>query len=92
MSMDFEWNENKAKANLAKHSVSFDEAKTVFVDPFYIDFYDPDHSNDEERYIIIGQSQQRRLLVVSYTERQHRTRLISARDATRREKDIYEAG
>jgi uncharacterized DUF497 family protein len=55
--MDFEWDESKAKTNLAKHKVSFEEAKTVFVDPFYVDFYDPDHSADEERYVIIGESQ-----------------------------------
>ena len=90
--MNFEWNESKAQANLAKHGVSFDEAKTVFTDPFYIDFYAPDHSDDEERYVIIGQSQQHRLLVVSYTERKQRMRLISAREATRREKEAYEAG
>ncbi|MFZ4655899.1 MAG: BrnT family toxin [Caldilineaceae bacterium] len=90
--MDFEWDESKAKTNLAKHKVSFEEAKTVFVDPFYVDFYDPDHSADEERYVIIGESQQGRLLVVSYTERQQKTRLISAREATRREKDAYAEG
>ena len=90
--MNFEWNESKAQANLAKHGVSFDEAKTVFTDPFYIDFYAPDHADDEERYGIIGQSQQHRLLVVSYTERKQRMRLISAREATRREKEAYEAG
>ena len=72
--MNFEWNENKARANFAKHRVSFEEAKTVFVDPFYVDFYDPDHSDDEERYVIIGESQQGRLLVVSYTERQQKMR------------------
>ena len=90
--MEFEWDENKANANLSKHGVAFDEAKTVFDDPLYIDFYDPDHSDEEERYIIIGQSQQRRLLVVSYTEREQTTRLISAREATKREKDAYEEG
>ena len=90
--MDFEWDENKARANFAKHRVSFAEAKTVFVDPFYVDFYDPDHSGAEERYLIIGESQQGRLLVVSYTERQQKTRLISAREATRREKEAYEEG
>lgn len=57
-----------------------------------VDFYDPDHSDDEERYIIIGESQQGRLLVVSYTERQQKMRLIRAREATRREKDAYEDG
>ena len=57
--------EEKANANLAKHDVSFDEAKTIFDDPLYIDFYDPDHSQDEHRYIMIGQSGQGRLLLVS---------------------------
>jgi hypothetical protein len=90
--MEFEWNKGKAEANLAKHGVSFEEAKTVFDDPLYIDFYDPDHSEDEDRYIIVGQSQQHRLLIVSYTERQNIVRLISAREATRTEKDAYEEG
>ena len=54
MSMEFEWDENKAEANLSKHRVSFDEAKTVFDDSFYIDFCDPNHSDDEDRYIIMG--------------------------------------
>ena len=69
--MEFEWDGKKAEANLSKHEVSFDEAKTVFDDPLYIDFYDPDYSEEEDRYIIIGESQQRRLLIVSYTERDH---------------------
>jgi len=90
--MEFEWNKGKAEANLAKHGVSFEEAKTVFDDPLYIDFYDPDHSEDEDRYIIVGQSQQHRLLIVSYTKRQNIVRLISAREATRTEKDAYEEG
>ena len=88
--MEFEWDKTKAEANLLKHEVSFDEAKTVFNDPLYIDFYDPDHSDKEDRYIIIGESQQSRLLIVSYTEREHKTRLISAREATRREREYYE--
>jgi uncharacterized DUF497 family protein len=66
--MTFEWDEEKAVGNLAKHGVSFEEAQTVFDDPFYVDFYDPDYSSDEHRYIIIGESQQGRLLLVSYTE------------------------
>ncbi len=92
MFIEFEWNEDKAKANLSKHGISFDEATTVFNDPFYVDFYDPDHSDDEDRYIMIGESQQRRLLIVSYTERRHKTRLISAREATKGEKETYEEG
>lgn len=90
--MEFEWDGNKAEANLSKHGVSFDEAKTVFDDPLYIDFYDPDYSDEENRYIIIGESQQRRLLIVSYTERNHKIRLISAREVTKREREDYEEG
>ncbi len=67
--MEFEWDKNKVASNLSKHGVSFDEARTAFDDPLYIDFYDPDHSYDEYRYIIIGQSMQNSLLVISYTER-----------------------
>ena len=92
MSMEFDWDGNKAEANLSKHGVSFDEAKTVFDDPLYIDFYDPDYSDEEDRYIIIGESQQRRLLIVSYTERDHKIRLISAREVTKREREDYEEG
>ena len=90
--MGFEWDQRKARVNLSKHGVSFDEAATIFDDPLYIDFFDPDHSDDEERYIIIGRSQQERLLVVSYTERGNMLRLISAREATRKEQDAYEEG
>lgn len=90
--MQFEWDDNKAKANLAKHGVSFSEAQTIFDDPLFVDFYDPDHSANEERYIIIGQSEQHRLLLVSYTERRNKIRLISAREATRLERDAYEEG
>lgn len=90
MSTQFEWQEEKARANLSKHDVSFDEAQSAFDDPFYVVFYDPDHSDEEERYIIIGRSQQNRLLMVSYTERGQKTRLISARVATRRERETYE--
>ena len=67
--MNFEWDEGKAEANLEKHGVSFEEAQTVFDDLLYVDFYDPDHSYDEHRYIIIGQSKLGRLLLVSYRER-----------------------
>ena len=90
--MEFEWDEEKAAANLAEHEVSFDEAKTVFDDPLYVDFYDPDHSYDEHRYLIVGESQQRRLLIVSYTERGDAVRLISAREVTAAERKAYEEG
>jgi uncharacterized DUF497 family protein len=88
--MEFEWDEDKAKANLSKHGVSFEEAMTVFDDPLYVDFYDPDHSYDEHRYIIIGESQQRRLLMVSYTETGDAIRLISSREVTPSERKAYE--
>ena len=88
--MEFEWDGAKAAANLAKHDVAFEEAKTVFDDPLYVDFYDPDHSQDEHRYIIIGQSNQGRILIVSYTERDDAIRLISARELTRGERKNYE--
>ena len=90
--MEFEWDEEKAAANLAKHKVSFDEAKTVFDDPLYVDFYDPDHSYDEHRYLIVGKSRQGRLLIVSYTERGDAVRLISAREVTSAERKAYEEG
>jgi uncharacterized DUF497 family protein len=90
--MKFEWDENKAEKNLSKHQVSFDEAKTVFDDPLYIDFYDPDHSEEEERYLIVGQSNRGCILIVSYTERGNSIRLISAREVTRKEQRVYEEG
>lgn len=90
--MGFEWDAEKAVANLARHGVSFEEAKTVFDNPLYVDFYDPDHSFDEHRYIIIGESQQRRLLIVSYRERDDLVRLISAREVTGSERETYEEG
>ena len=90
--MQFEWSENKAASNLSKHGVSFEEAKTVFDDPLYVDFYDPDHSEDEERYLIVGESKRGRLLIVSYTERGDSIRLISARELTRTEREAYEEG
>jgi len=92
MCIEFEWDQNKASSNLIKHGVSFDEAKTVFDDPLYVDFYDPDHSYNEHRYIIVGQSQNNRLLIVTYTERGNTIRLINAREATQRERKVYEEG
>lgn len=88
--MQFEWNTEKADANLKKHGISFDEAKTVFADPLFVIFADPDHSFAEKRFVIMGKSKQNRLLVVSYTERPKATRLISAREATRPERKKYE--
>ncbi len=90
--MKSEWDGNKAARNLLQHGVSFEEAKTVFDDPLYINFYDPDHSENEARYLIVGASDQGRLLIVSYTERGDSIRLISAREVTRGEREAYEEG
>ena len=87
--VEFAWDVTKAKRNLAKHGVSFDDAKTVFDDDLFIVFADPDHSGEEKRFVIMGQSQRGRLLVVGYTERREAIRIISAREATRREQDEY---
>ena len=88
--MNFDWDEDKATINLSKHGIAFSEAKTVFDDSFYVDFYDPDHSEYEQRYLIIGHSERGRLLIVSYTERRNSIRLISAREVTKRERKSYE--
>jgi hypothetical protein len=90
MALTFEWDEVKAAANVRKHRVSFDEAKTVFGDPLSLTNADPDHSTDEERFVDIGMSTQGRVLVVVYTEREQTIRLVSCRLATRRERRIYE--
>jgi uncharacterized protein len=86
----FEWDRRKDSANRRKHGVGFAEATAVFDDPLSITISDPDHSGDEERYVIIGLSSKRRLLVVVHTNRGARIRLISARTATRHEKRKYE--
>ena len=90
MKLNFEWNEEKAKANMKKHGVTFDEATTVFIDPFSMTKYDPDHSVDEQRYIDIGISDEGRVLVVSYTECGANIRFISCRKATPSERRFYE--
>ena len=90
MSLIFEWDEKKADDNLRKHGVSFDEAKTVFNDPFSVTIYDPDHSSDEQRYIDIGLSSKGRLIVVSYIERGEKIRIINSREATKKEEREYE--
>lgn len=88
--MRFEWDKQKAESNLSKHDISFEEAQTVFDDPLYVDFYDPDHSKDEHRYIIIGESSKSRILLVSYTERENTIRIISARKVTKQELKDYQ--
>lgn len=88
--VDFEWRAAKAEANARKHGVTFAEALTVFADPLARIFDDPGHSAEESREFIVGSSVQQRLLIVSFTERGRRTRIISARAATRRERHDYE--
>jgi len=90
MELTFEWDEEKAKANLGKHKVSFEKAKTVFDDPFLMTFPDPEHSNGEQRYLDIGSSSKRRILVVIHTEREANIRIISCRKATMSERRAYE--
>jgi uncharacterized DUF497 family protein len=90
--MEFEWDPDKAARILAKHGVSFQEAATVFGDPLSVTYYDPDHSEDEDRYLTFGQSDSGQLLVDSHTDREGRIRIISARRMTRRERKSYEEG
>ena len=88
--MEFEWDLRKAAANLAKHGVSFGEAATVFGDPLGRIVADPRHSSDEERFVMLGLSQDRRLLAVMYVDRGEVIRIISARLATGYERRNYE--
>jgi hypothetical protein len=88
--IDFEWDPSKAKENLRKHGVSFDEGATIFRDPLGITIYDPDHSHQENRYITIGSSSNGRVIMVAHTDRYGRTRVINARELTRKERKAYE--
>jgi uncharacterized DUF497 family protein len=88
--IDFEWDITKAKTNLRKHRVAFSEATTVLRDRLSITIHDPDHSVIEDRYITIGTSIAGRLLMVAHTDRDERTRIISARELTRKERKEYE--
>ncbi len=92
--MRFEWDLSKASANVRKHGVSFDEARTVFYDDFAVQFFDEDHSADEERFIMLGSSSEARLLIVCHFERADGDviRIISARKATRNEAAFYRGG
>jgi hypothetical protein len=90
--MRFDWDSKKAKTNLRKHDVSFDEAATAFLDPHAVSGPDPDHSFGEERYITFGYSQLGRLVAVCHTYRPGIIRIINARRMTRRERKLYEEG
>ena len=90
MNLTFEWDEEKATTNLKKHKISFDEGKTIFYDPFSLTFTDATPSDDELRYISIGSSLKRRVLVVVHVERNGKTLSISCRKAISSERKAYE--
>ncbi|MCA2694671.1 MAG: BrnT family toxin [Microcystis sp. M144S2] len=86
------WDQDKANNNIKKHSISFEEAVTVFGDSLAVTILDPDHSVGEFRFLTIGQSKSQKLLVISHTERENEIRLISARLASKQERKNYESG
>ena len=89
--MLFKWNLKKAKTNLEKHGVSFEEASTAFKDPLSLTIDDPLHSSGEERLVLIGMSNNNRMLVVVHTERGDNIRIISARKTSKKERNYYES-
>lgn len=90
--MQVEWDPAKSSANRLKHRVSFEEATSVFFDPQAVVYDDPDHSDEEARFLIVGHSNHQRVLVVTHTYRGDRIRIISARNATPRERKLHEEG
>jgi uncharacterized protein len=90
--VEFEWHPEKARYNLTKHGVSFEEAATVFGDPLAITIHDPDHSDDEERFLTTGSSKRQRLIIVAHIERKGRVRIITAREVVAQERSQYELG
>ena len=90
MKVTVEWDPSKAEINHKKHNVRFEEAGTVFEDSLFITFIDVEHSDDEERYITLGISQNNRLLLIAHTDRKGAIRIISARKATKNERRFYE--
>jgi uncharacterized DUF497 family protein len=88
--MEFEWDPKKAKSNLRKHRVSFEEAATIFEDALAAIYEDPDHSAHERRYLMIGTSIRGRLLHIAFADRGERIRIINARKATKKEREFYE--
>ena len=88
--MNFEWDPGKARQNLRKHRVSFQEAATVFGDPLAVTYPDPDHSTSEQRFVTVGMSGTGRVLIVAHADRGESIRIISARKTTQREREHYE--
>ena len=90
--MEFEWDPVKEVSNITKHGLSFSDAATVFHDPLAVTYFDPDHSDEEDRFITIGTALDGQLVILSHTDRDEKIRIISARLTTRREKKLYEEG
>ena len=92
--IEFSWDARKARENIRKHKASFEEASTVFYDESAIEFFDPEHSSDEERFLMLGLSGQLRIMVVCYCLRKEGSeiRIISARKATKKEEKVYIQG
>lgn len=88
--LQYEWDPTKTKMNLRKHGVAFKDAATVFKDPLSITTFDPDHSEEEDRFITFGFAASGRLLMVAHTDRRDRIRILSARELTRGERETYE--
>jgi uncharacterized protein len=92
MAIEFEWDSRKANRNLRKHGVSFEEAVSAFGDPLGLTIADLHHSDEEDRFVMLGQSQRNRLIVVIFTDRAEKIRIVSARKATPKERRDYEEG
>jgi len=90
MGLKFEWDRSKAVLNIKKHGVSFEDAATAFGDPLSVTIHDPKHSDDEDRFLLLGETQDKKLVVVAHTDRKDKIRLINARPATRQERKDYE--
>jgi len=90
--MRIEWDPRKAQSNLRKHKVSFEEASTALSDPMAATGADPDHSVTENRFVTFGVSERGRLLVVAHTDEEETIRIISARTASKGERELYEEG
>lgn len=92
MSIEFEWDPRKARTNHRKHGVTFEEAATAFGDASSLTIHDPDHSTEEQRFVLLGLSERGRLLAVAHTDRDDRVRIITARKATKAETRAYGEG
>jgi len=90
MGLKFEWDRRKAVLNIKKHGVSFEDAATAFGDPLSVTIHDPKHSDDEDRFLLLGETQDKKLVVVAHTDRKDTIRLINARPASRQEREDYE--